>query len=74
MGLDQTCSPRRAGRIVMFMVAIIAAVFLVGAVFAIIVTRKNHAARAGQSGLAESNEQTHGNSGPKLGRSHTGAD
>lgn len=58
----------------MFMVAIILAVLLVAGVFAVVVSRKNHAARAGQSGIAESNEQTHGNSGPTLGRSHTGAD
>lgn len=58
----------------MFMVAIILAVLLVAGVFAIIVTRKNHATRAGQSGIAEATEQTHGNSGPVLGRSHTGAD
>lgn len=58
----------------MFMVAIIAAVLLVGAVLALIIVRKNHSSRAGQSGLAEATEQTHGNSGPALGRSHTGAD
>lgn len=63
--------PRRT---LMFMVAIILAVLLIAGVFAIIVTRKNHDTRAGGSGLAEATEQTHGNSGPKLGRSHTGAD
>ncbi len=61
-------------RTLMFMVAIILAVLLIAGVFAIIVTRKNHDTRAGGSGLAEATEQTHGNSGPKLGRSHTGAD
>ena len=58
----------------MFMVAIILAVLLIGGVFAVIIVRKNHDSRAGQSGMAEVTEQTHGNSGPVLGRSHTGAD
>lgn len=58
----------------MFMVAIIAAVLLIGGVTALIITRKNHSSRAGQSGIAESNAQKHGTSTPAIGRSHTGSD
>lgn len=58
----------------MFMVAIIGVVLIAGIALAIIIVRKNHNSRNGQSGLAEATKQTLVSSDPGSKRAYMGND